>query len=292
MRKNIVYLLIFTFTISIIPHFTFAINNDTINKVNPVNGRKIGYWIITGDMSKQKGYSPEDTVEEGRYINSRKTGKWIKYWPNGAVKSEVLYKHGRTSGAYITYFQNGKIEEKGTVNGGLLSGEYELYWPNGQIRQSKSFNSRGKTEGKVNYYYANGKKEISFATLNGIETGSATWYYENGEKKKEVNFAEGKALSTKEYESRSPVVEYTDPEIEKGPKIKGTFNSAQNQLVNNYGKTYDENKNLLMDGQFKNGYLFNGRFYLYDEYGLLEQIKIFKNGVYVGNGILGKNGIN
>ncbi len=71
----------------------------------------------------------------------------------------------------------------------------------------------------------------------------------------------------------------------------GSLNRAQNQLVNNYGKTYDSNKNLLMDGEFKNGYLYNGRYYVYDEYGLLEKIKVFKNGVFVGNGILGKNGI-
>ena len=73
--------------------------------------------------------------------------------------------------------------------------------------------------------------------------------------------------------------------------MNGSLNSAQNQLVNNYGKTYDRNKNLLMDGEFKNGYLYNGRHYVYDEYGLLEKIKVFKNGVFVGNGILGKNGI-
>ena len=79
MRNNILYLLIFTFTLSSIPHFTYAINSDTINRVDPINGRKTGYWIITGNMSKQKGYSQEDKVEEGRYINSRKTGKWIKY---------------------------------------------------------------------------------------------------------------------------------------------------------------------------------------------------------------------
>jgi antitoxin component YwqK of YwqJK toxin-antitoxin module len=62
-------------------------------------------------------------------------------------------------------------------------------------------------------------------------------------------------------------------------------------LVNSYGKTYDENKNLLMDGEFKEERLYNGRHYIYDEFGLLEKIKVFKNGVFVGNGILGKNGV-
>jgi len=269
----------------------FSLNSDTLNRVDPVNGRKTGYWIITGDISNQKGYGATDKVEEGRYVNSRKTGKWIKYWPNGAVRSSINYRYGRSFGAYTTYFQNGKIEEKGSVHGGLITGSYELYWPNGQLRQSKKFNSSGKTEGKVEYFYANGKKELSFNTLNGEENGQATWFYENGEKKKEIVFNKGVSTSTKEFKATKPIVKYKDPSIERGPKMIGSLNRAQNQLVNNYGKTYDSNKNLLMDGEFKNGYLYNGRYYVYDEYGLLEKIKVFKNGVFVGNGILGKNGI-
>ena len=291
MSKNIIYILGFLILFSSPLKSLCNINNDTLNKVDPVNGRKVGYWIITGDISKQKGFGAEDKVEEGRYINSRKTGKWIKYWPNGSVRSKITYKYGRTMGAYTTYFQNGKIEEKGIINAGLLSGSYELYWPNGQLRQSKKFNSSGKTEGKVDYFYANGKKELSFTTINGQENGEAIWYYENGDMKKETVFQNGKSLSTKQYETKKPIIEYKDPSIEKGPQIEGVFNSAQKQLVNNYGKTYDKDKNLLMDGEFKSGRLFNGRHYLYDEYGLLEKIKVFKNGVFVGNGILGKNGI-
>jgi len=291
MSKNFIYSLGFLILILSPLKSVCNLNNDTINRVDPVNGRKTGYWIITGSISKQKGFAAEDKVEEGRYVNSRKTGEWIKYWPNGAVRSKINFKYGRTMGAYTTYFQNGKIEEKGTINAGLLTGSYELYWPNGQLRQAKKFNSSGKTEGKVDYFYANGKKEVSFNTINGQENGGATWYYENGDKKKEIIFQNGKSLLTKEYETKKPIVEFKDPLIEKGPKIEGVFNSAQNQLVNNYGKTYDNDKNLLMDGEFKSGRLFNGRHYIYDEYGLLEKIKVFKNGVFAGNGILGKNGI-
>ena len=72
------------------------------------------------------------------------------------------------------------------------------------------------------------------------------------------------------------------------PEWAETTEIANNNLINNYGKTYDENKNLLMDGEFKNGYLYNGRHFIYDDFGLLEKIKVFKNGVFVGNGIIGK----
>ncbi len=279
-------LLIFLFFLS--TNYSYGLNNDTINQIDPASGRKVGYWIITGEMKPKEGFSPDNKIEEGIYVNSRKSGKWIKYWPNGNVRSEIIYKNGRTNGAYTTYFQNGKVEEKGEVIAGMMKGLYELYWPNGQIRQEKEFNNNGRTEGTVTYYHANGNKELVFESKNGVENGNAIWFFENGEKKKEAVYENGNTTSTKEYKSVKPIVEYDDPNIERGPKIIGKFNGANNALINNYGKTYDNNKNLLMDGEFIDGRLYNGRHFIYDEFGLLEKIKIFKNGVFVGNGIIGK----
>jgi antitoxin component YwqK of YwqJK toxin-antitoxin module len=264
------------------------ITSDTINKINPVNGRKTGYWIVTGSMAEINGYNSESKVEEGVYINSRKNGLWIKYWPNGNLKSKIKYKNGRSFGDYITFFQNGKIEEKGKMNGGLLQGGYELYWPNGKIRQEKKFNVYGNSEGKVSFYYANGQPELTFEVIDGKENGDAIWFYENGDVKKEIVYADGLATSTNEYKEVHAHKDINDPLIEKGPKLLGEFNNANTGLTDNYGKTYDKDKNILMDGEFKNNFLYNGRHYVYDEFGLLKEIKVFKNGVYVGNGIIGK----
>jgi len=280
------FLLFFTLVFAI--KLVFGINNDTINRVDPESGRKTGYWIITGDMKPKEGYDAKNKIEEGVYVNSRKNGIWIKYWPNGNVRSKINYKNGRTNGAYTTYFQNGNVEEKGNVIAGMMQGEFTLFWPNGKLRQKKKFNLNGKTDGQVVYYYPNGNKELVFESNNGIENGSASWYYENGDKKKDCFFDNGTVQTTKQYELLAEITTYIDEEIEMGPKIKGKFNKANNDLINNYGKTYDENKNLLMDGEFKNGYLYNGRHFIYDDFGLLEKIKVFKNGVFVGNGIIGK----
>ena len=271
------FLLFFTLVFAI--KLVFGINNDTINKVDPESGRKTGYWIITGDMKPKEGYDAKNKIEEGVYVNSRKNGIWIKYWPNGNVRSKINYKNGRTNGAYTTYFQNGNVEEKGNVIAGMMQGEFTLFWPNGKLRQKKKFNLNGKTDGQVVYYYPNGNKELVFESNNGIENGSASWYYENGDKKKDCFFDNGTVQTTKQYELLAEITTYID---------EGKFNKANNDLINNYGKTYDENKNLLMDGEFKNGYLYNGRHFIYDDFGLLEKIKVFKNGVFVGNGIIGK----
>jgi hypothetical protein len=42
-----------------------------------------------------------------------------------------------------------------------------------------------------------------------------------------------------------------------------------------------------MDGTFKDGRLHDGRHYIYDEFGLLDHIEVYKDGVYVGNGVIG-----
>lgn len=282
--------LLLTLVISVL----FASNNyaqsDTLNQTNPDNGRKTGYWIVTGSISKVKGYDPDAKVEEGIFKNSRKNGLWKKYWPNGNLKSEIIYNNGRSTGAYTTYFSNGKTEEKGTMQNGLLVGEYKLYWPNGEARQLKSFNDLGSTEGRVQFFYENGKPELDFTTENGKETGKSTWYFENGDVKREVTYNEaGVVAETVDFERKNTA--YVDPDpapVQKGPKIQGTFNSSNSNLVDNYGKTYDDDKNILMDGEFRGGRLYNGRHYIYDEFGLLDHIKEYREGIYVGNGIIGK----
>ena len=264
--------------------------SDTINQINPDNGRKTGYWIIKGSMSKIKGYDANAKVEEGIYENSRKNGLWKKFWPNGAIKSEIIYKNGRSTGSYTTYFNNGQTEEKGTMKNGLLVGNFELYWANGEARQLKTFNELGATEGRVQYFYENGNTELDFTTINGKETGQSTWYFENGDKKREVTYNEGGIVAESvDFERTNAAFIDPDPApVQKGPKIQGSFNSANSNLVDNYGKTYDDNKNILMDGEFKGDRLFNGRHYIYDEFGLLDHIKEYRDGIFVGKGIIGK----
>ena len=131
---------------------------------------------------------------------------------------------------------------------------------------------------------------MDFTTENGKETGKSTWYFENGDVKREVTYNEaGVVAETVDFERKNTA--YVDPDpapVQKGPKIQGTFNSSNSNLVDNYGKTYDDDKNILMDGEFRGGRLYNGRHYIYDEFGLLDHIKEYREGIYVGNGIIGK----
>ncbi len=275
--------------------FSYAgILDQDINKLDE-NGKRTGYWIITGSMSKEKGYKPDAKVEEGEYVRSRKTGLWKKYWPNGKLKSEITYVRGRPNGDYVTYFENGNIQEKSSWGGNKQTGTYEMYYENGQLMKKKEFSDNGKSTGKVVYYYENGQKELEFSTVDGVEEGEAVWYYANGDVKAKKDFTGGTVTKEETFERVNPeYVDKTPKKVIKGPKASGAENEAQggkegSAIVDGHHITYDKDKNILMEGEFKDGRLYNGKHYLYDEFGLLDHIDIYKDGVFVGNGVIGDN---
>ena len=263
-------------------------DNDTINQ--KVDGKKEGYWIIWAHMRNLPDFKPNDKVEEGRYKTNRKIGMWKKYYPNGNLKSEIEFKNGRASGDFKTYYPNGQVEEQGSWKGRAYTGNFKRWHDNGQIAQEKTFNEAGKTEGTVKYFHSNGQVELEFSTANGVETGTATRYYPNGDVKEQITYgAEGAVAERVEKERVNPEVDL-DKEEPKGEGVEGEgqiFDPKDDKgITDGYHKTYNENKDILMDGEFKKGKLWNGKHYIYDENGLLERIEVYKDGKYVGNGVL------
>jgi len=64
------------------------------------------------------------------------------------------------------------------------------------------------------------------------------------------------------------------PKVEKGFKVNG------------YNKVINDDKEIWMEGEFKDGLLWDGKLYLYDEDGLLLKLEIYKEGVYISDGQL------
>jgi antitoxin component YwqK of YwqJK toxin-antitoxin module len=266
-------------------------NSDTINRT--IEGKKEGYWIIYGHMRNEPFYKPNDVIEEGRYVASRKEGFWKKYFPSGKLQSEIFYTKGKATGKFTTYFDNAKntVEEQGTWGGKVYNDKFVRYHDNGIIAQEKTFNEAGKTEGTVKYYYSNGQVELEFNTDNGVAKGTATRYWPNGEVKEIIEFdAEGNGTSKGIKEPTKPMPVLEEDKVKgSGVQVAGEENAAQKKgegITDGFHKTYDKNKNILMDGEFKGGKLWNGKHYIYDSYGLLERIEIYKEGKYIGNGVV------
>jgi len=269
-------------------------NGDTINKID-TEGKKQGKWIIFGRHKPGTCYQPEQKVEEGMYIDNKKNGLWIEYYCNGNLKGKIQYVNGRPDGYCIIYHENGKIMEEGQWSSKLNRwvGKYRLYYENGQVQHEFYYNQNGKREGPARYYYENGQLAIEGNFVNGQETGVFREYYENGDLKAEKTFNNGQVdvASIKEYQPKKPL-EPTKEEYKQAPPVMASKDEAPNEaqqksngplILNGFHTLYNKNKQISKVGEFKNNRLMNGKWYIYDENGILIRIAVYKDGIYVGD---------
>src|SRR4051812_26084791 len=98
MKRAVLILLFITCKIVIAQ----SLNNDTINFTDAL-GKKQGKWVILNKMVHKPDFTDEQKVEEGKYLDSKKSGLWKEYYPNNNVKSKITYENNRPSGYAIMY---------------------------------------------------------------------------------------------------------------------------------------------------------------------------------------------
>lgn len=289
------YSKIFALTLSslfLVSLTTLAQGDDT-NKT--VDGKKEGQWVIFAKMRNVKGYQPEDKFEEGKYKTDRKTGVWTRFYASGNKKSEITFANGRPSGDYTTYYdEEGKVEEQGAWKGRKNVGKFVRKYPNGQIARECNFNEKGKSDGKQVYYTKEGVEELVFTTSNGVETGTAIRRWPNGNIKEVITYDnDGTVAQIEKTERVDPPLVVEEPKGKDSEKVKGGSSNQDGveqshdfKIPDGERKIYNNNKDIWMDGEFKNGRLWNGKLYIYDEDGLIEKIEIYKGGKFAGTGVL------
>lgn len=274
---------------------TFA-QGDGKNVVDAA-GKRQGPWVITASQKKLGSpWRPDQTVEEGTYTNSMKTGIWIEYYQNGNKKSELTYVNNRPNGPAKMYFENGNLSEEGTWVGTRWTGPYKLYYEDGQVRQQFSYNNLGQRDGPQTYYHPNGKVAIEVNMKAGKEEGVKKEYNTNGELTTETYFNGGNIdpAKTKTYEPKKPesaeAVKAPEEKDQKGTAPTVTTTSEQKANTGTFnGEGYwilYKNGQITMKGTFAKRKLIDGEERVYDSNGILIQIKLYKGGKYVGDGPL------
>ena len=217
---------------------------DTINRLD-LSNKKQGKCIHFVTKAKPvKGYPLQSRYREGHYKDSRKTGVWLKYYPSGQVWSEINYRHGRAYGAYRIYHENGNIQEEGVRKGGKVT-DWKRY-----DEQGKPIDDDLPQQQQVNTP-SYGQEELIFQDS-----------------------------------LPQNIIIYT-PKADTIPKEK-LIGSGENhhtgmfQLKDGYHKLYNKNKQISQEGIFKKGKLYKGKWYKYDENGLLLNIEIYRDGKYFG----------
>ena len=127
-----------------------------------------------------------------------------------------------------------------------------------------------------------------------IEAGKEKFvkeFYEDGSIKAEKNFVDGKldVANTKIYDSKAPVTnKEPDGVIEIIKPSEGDYvNSKDFKGEGNY-KMYNRDRQISKDGLFKAYRFMDGKQYIYNSNGILTQVKLFKEGRYIGDAPLPK----
>ena len=268
---------IFLITFSVAAQSAILIDEEPEKHINIVDGNNLkqGLWKIFGRMRKTPNYQPDQIIEQGDYVNSRKQGFWTKFFPTGKKKSEIEYKNSRPNGSYRTYYENGQVEEEGSWKNNRNTNEFKRYYENGQVSQEFEFNTSGKRDGKQVYFYENGQVMIEA----DIESGKEKFvkeFYEDGSVKAEKSFIDGEIddANTKVYKPTTPIKDRDAEELKKAPieiiKVEKTekLNSGSFTGEGDH-KMYNGNRQLSKDGFFKEYRLMEGKAFLYNEDGIL-----------------------
>lgn len=288
---HITFILILSFSLSAFstPGSNKAIGGERQNYTDSA-GKRQGYWRITGALSIEEGYKKSTIVEEGEYIDNKRHGLWKKYYPTGSIQSEITYELNKPKGYYATYYPNGEMEETGFWNENKNVGSFQRFHKNGQLSQEFYFTKGGKRNGVQNYYYENGKLKMSVEVENGVAHGMMTTYHPDGSKKLEQRITNGQVEkeSVKIYEPKGDYsVQNTIPELpaEETKPVRDKPN-LDTFKENGFNTLYNRNIQVSQVGEFKDGKLWNGKWYRYDINGLLKKVEVYKNGRFIGYGII------
>jgi len=256
------------------------------------SGQRQGTWIIQGSMLKDPAYAPNAKVEEGAYVNNEKEGMWKRYWPNGAVRSEIYYEYGKPEGPYKLYFANGKKEETGRWHDGKLTDRFQRYQSNGIIKEDLTYDKEGNRHGRQQYYHENGTLALEVDMQQGVEHGAQKRYDDHGQLMEERNFDNGRSKP-------GGVKSYATPQQTQAAQMgagsiglseEHKTNGAQPFHPDGYNALYDKAGNMCVSGDFLNGKLYNGRVFHYNSDGIKIGTEIYTRGK--SNGKLGADNNN
>src|SRR5690606_10014947 len=153
----------------------------------------------------------------------------------------------------------------------------------GKLAQEFNFNSKGKRDGVQKYYYADGSLRCSVEIDNGVAHGMYMLYYPNGDLREEKRITNGevekesvrtftpdKAPKQEMRAPRLPVEEMT-PDRSDRPNLAEFKATGTNTL-------YNRSRQITQVGDFVEGRLWNGKWYKYDENGILRRVEVYKEG--------------
>ena len=212
---------------------TVVTNKSEIEKLGYKDLDKI-IFLITREYAKR----PEELKRIPTLAQmERKNGRWC------LINSQTPY-----TGRFVEYYVNGRIKGEGNFKDGLAEGLRTAYLPDGNTRYIRSY-MNGLENGEFKQFFPNGRIEQEGSFKDAKEDGIWKLCYSTGQLKKQVEFKNGKELTSKEDEKF----------------YKQFSNAAKLSSEGNYSaavKSFE--KVIQLNPNYSDLYFHRGTAYLYD----------------------------
>lgn len=175
------------------------------------------------------------------------------------IFEEGIYKMNRKNGEWLQYYPDGTLKSKITFKNGRAIGPYETYYPDGSLEEKGDFSQDVYSQPQGVYteqLHQNTYPELDFSNTN---------IYQNKLRSENKEHSKDSIAPSKSMAHKCIISKGLGMEVER---------------------CYNEYGDVLMDGDFDNDALFNGKYFIYDEYGLLDRIALYKEGKFVGYGMV------
>jgi antitoxin component YwqK of YwqJK toxin-antitoxin module len=107
----------------------YGIMKDRVRKESVRDGLSVSY--------SQKDYGK---TEEGNYVEGKKDGQWIAFYPGGRIPAVVsMYKDGELNGTMKQYDRRGNLLQEMDYKDGVKHGRFIVYDKKGKVLIQKKF---------------------------------------------------------------------------------------------------------------------------------------------------------
>jgi len=130
---------------------------------------------------------------------------------------------------------------------------------------------------------------LSYTVKNGEVQGQVSRYNTSGQLQSSFNVAADGAISAVQKANNQTAIVAPKPAPATNvypPRLTNPKTKGLRFVPNGYNKVYNDNDEIWMDGEFKNGQLYDGKVYDYDLDGILQKVRIYKLGKYHSDGQL------
>ena len=121
----------------------YKMNPDSV-QTTEITETKVGQWTYyrdSGMIERKETYSNDGSLNgeveiynvagklesKGSYKNGKNHGKWLYYYPFGALLRECEYKEGKLDGKSVMYTAKGRVQETCEYQANKPNGTYTLY---------------------------------------------------------------------------------------------------------------------------------------------------------------------